>query len=140
MVGFWNLGLEVISSDRPRSSVGPPVEFGQKISPKNATSLLFAKQLATKKNIIPAKHPNSCFNTSPVRTVRTDRPFFIGFFNDSGWVGLEHVDFPLVVQWFLDCFLSRRVIRLRSWPPATRPRGGFMDPFYHLKNPLAKRY
>ena len=23
---------------------------------------------------------------------------------------------------------------------AARPRGGFRDPFYHLKNPLAKRY
>ena len=27
------------------------------------------------KKIIPAKHPNSCFNRSPVRTVRTDRPY-----------------------------------------------------------------
>ena len=86
-----------------------------------------------------------------VRTVRTDRPdrpygreskmlIFHWVFNDFGWGGLEHVDFPLVFQWFWGCFLSRTVIWLRSGPPAARPRGGFRDPFYHLKNPLAKRY
>ena len=79
-----------------------------------------------------------------VRTIRTNRPYepsvLHRFFNDFGWVGLEHVDFPLVFSWFLGCSLSRRVIRLRSGPPAARPRGGFRDPFYHLKNPLAKRY
>ena len=119
------------------------------------TLLLWLPKSASQ--IIPAKHPNSCFNKYPVRTVRTDGPYgrsvrtvrtdgpygpsvFHRFFKDFGWVGLENVDFPLVFQWFLGCSLSRRVIRLRSGPPAARLRGGFRDPFYHLKNPLAKRY
>ena len=29
MAGFWNLGLKMIPTDRPRSSFGPPGDYGQ---------------------------------------------------------------------------------------------------------------
>ena len=65
---------------------------------------------------------------------------FRWFFNDFDGVGVGNVDFPLVFQWFLGCSLSRRISKRSARAPAVRPRGGFRDPFYHLKNPLAKRY
>ena len=39
MVGFWNLGLKMIPNDRPRSSLGPPGDFGQKIPNKSMKHL-----------------------------------------------------------------------------------------------------
>ena len=43
MVGCWNLGLRMIPNDRPRSSLGPPGDFGQKIPNKHWRIQIFAK-------------------------------------------------------------------------------------------------
>ena len=76
---------------------------------------------------------------------------------DSG-IGFKKVDFPLVFQWFWEprgrqVALEAESLRVTEGIPlragsggavqnrsAVRPRGGFRDPFYHLKNPLAKSY
>ena len=44
MVGCWNLGLKMIPNDRRRSSLGPPVDFGQKIPKFQWKIHFFGKQ------------------------------------------------------------------------------------------------
>ena len=46
MVTFWNLGLEMIPNDRPRSSLGPLGNFGQTNHCVANKSHLLAKQIA----------------------------------------------------------------------------------------------
>ena len=48
MVGFWNLGLKMIPNDRPRSSLGPPGDFGQKNPNKHWKIQISAKQKSQK--------------------------------------------------------------------------------------------
>ena len=48
MVGFWNLGLKMIPNDRPRSSLGPPVDFGQKNPNVLLNNPIFARNKISK--------------------------------------------------------------------------------------------
>ena len=50
MVGFWNLGLKMIPNDRPRSSLGPPGNFGQTI-PKCQCQIHFFRKNKNRKEI-----------------------------------------------------------------------------------------
>ena len=76
-----------------------------------------------------------------VRGSESKMLIFHSFFNVFVGFGIENVDFSFVFQWFFGVSVEFR-FRARS-PCAVPPRapgGGFRDPFYHLKNPLAKRY
>ena len=62
---------------------------------------------------------------------------------DSGLnsrVGFKNVDFPLVFQGFWAATAGSTAPAQNPAQRAGPPRGGFMSPFFHLKNPIAKRY